>query len=64
MARGQSMTTDMHVDPNAVQPDLDLDQQDADIPEGAVRFQVEAQDIADCLSAPSPQVMPMPPVCA
>ena len=50
------MTTDMHVDPASMQPSLDLDQTDADIPEGAVRFQVEAQDIADCLSAPSPQV--------
>ena len=46
----------MHVDPASMQPSLDLDQTDADIPEGAVRFQVEAQDIADCLSAPSPQV--------
>ena len=46
----------MHVDPASMQPSLDLDQTDGDIPEGAMRFQVEAQDIADCLSAPSPQV--------
>ena len=54
--RGQSMTTDMHVDPGSMQVAQDLDAPDADIPEGAMRFEVEAQDIADALSAPSPQV--------
>ena len=54
------MTTDKHVDPAAPLPDLaagDADSDDLDdVPEGAVRFELEPEAIADALAAPSLQV--------
>ena len=55
-ARGQSMMTDMHVDPAAAALDADLDNPAGDVPEGSMAFDVSAQDIADVLSAPSDNV--------
>lgn len=58
MTRGASMTTDKHVDPAApvtLATDEDANVQDA--PEGTVPFQLDPEDIADALAAPSLQVL-------
>ena len=53
------MTTDKHVDPAAPLPNLavDADSNLEDVPEGAVRFGLEPEAIADALAAPSLQVL-------
>ena len=58
MQRGASMTTSEHIDP-AIAPATLADMEDpdkADIPEGAVRFEVTAEQIADALAAESLEV--------
>ncbi len=60
MARGASMTTDKHVDPAApvqIAGDEDADLQD--VPEGNVSFELDPDEIADALAAPSLQVGPL-----
>jgi hypothetical protein len=57
MTRGASMTTDKHVDPTA--PVQLVEEEDADLqdaPEGTVPFELDPEDIADALAAPSLQV--------
>jgi hypothetical protein len=54
------MTTDKHVDPAAPLPKPAADDADSDleeVPEGAVRFELEPEAIADALAAPSLQVL-------
>ena len=55
---GASMTTDKHVDPAAAVPtgDEEEDSNLQDVPEGAVRFELEPADIEEALAAPSMQV--------
>lgn len=52
------MTTDKHVDPAAAVPvgDEELDGNLQDVPEGAVRFELDRTDIEEALAAPSMQV--------
>ena len=55
MARGASMATDMHV--SGTPPALDDDSDgDGDVPEGAVRFELGAEEIEAALKAPSLEV--------
>lgn len=55
--RGTSMSTGMHVDPGMVLDVDDLDEDDSgDVPPGAVRFSLEAEEIAEALAAPSTEV--------
>lgn len=56
--RGQSMSTGMHVDPAMVMEaaDLDEDPDAGDLPPGAARFAVDAEEIADALAAGSAEV--------
>ena len=58
LQRGASMTTDKHVDPAAAVPtgDEEEDSNLQDVPEGAVRFELEPADIEEALAAPSMQV--------
>jgi hypothetical protein len=57
MARGASMTTDKHVDPAAPVVVAEEEDSDAtDVPEGTVRFELDPDDIAEALAAPSLQV--------
>ncbi len=57
MARGASMTTDKHVDPAAPVPVAEEEDGDVtDVPEGTVRFELDPDEIADALAAPSLQV--------
>ena len=58
LQRGASMTTDKHVDPAAPVPAGDEveDSNLQDVPEGAVRFDLEPADIEEALAAPSMQV--------
>ncbi|CAL8466878.1 g6414 [Coccomyxa elongata] len=59
MTRGASMTTDKHVDPAA--PVVVADEEDSnltDVPEGTVRFELDPEEIAQELAAPSLQVDP------
>lgn len=58
MQRGASMTTDKHVDPTAAVPvgDGEEDANLTDVPEGAVRFELDPFEIEDALAAPSLQV--------
>ena len=58
LQRGSSMTTDKHVDPAAAVPtgDEEEDSNLQDVPEGAVRFELEPADIEEALAAPSMQV--------
>jgi len=55
LARGASMTTDKHVDPAAPPPapPAAVDEAEGDVPEGAVRFELEAAAIEEALVAPS-----------
>ena len=54
MQRGTSMSTGMHVDPAMVDSAaLADDEDDADVPPGAVRFPLEADEIADAIAADS-----------
>jgi hypothetical protein len=52
------MTTDKHVDPAAAAPTVDAEEDpDAvDIPEGAMRFELDASEIEDAIAAPSLEV--------
>ena len=52
------MTTDKHVDPAAAVPvgDEEEDGNLQDVPEGAVRFELDRADIEEALAAPSMQV--------
>lgn len=57
MTRGASMTTDKHVDPTAPVPVAEEEDSDlTDVPEGAVRFELDPEEIAEALAAPSLQV--------
>ena len=58
MQRGASLTTSEHIDP-AVAPAQVADLEDpdsADIPEGAVRFNVTAEEIAEAIAEESLEV--------
>ena len=59
MQRGASLTTSEHIDPASPPPQLaDMeDPEDADIPEGAVRFNVTAEDIASAIAEESLEVL-------
>ena len=59
LQRGASMTTDKHVDPAAAVPtgDGEEDSNLQDVPEGAVRFELDRGEIEEALAAPSMQVM-------
>ncbi len=61
MQRGASMTTDKHVDPAAAVPvgDEEEDSNLQDVPEGAVRFELDRGEIEEALAAPSMQVICM-----
>ena len=52
------MTTDKHVDPAAAVPrgDEEEDSNLQDVPEGAVRFELDRTEIEEALAAPSLQV--------
>ncbi len=52
------MTTDKHVDPAAAVPvgDGEEDSNLQDVPEGAVRFELDRAEIEEALAAPSMQV--------
>lgn len=55
------MTTDKHVDPAA--PVVVADEEDSnltDVPEGTVRFELDPEEIAQELAAPSLQVCEVP----
>ena len=59
--RGTSMSTGMHVDPGAVlSADDEFLDEDAggDVPPGAVRFAVDAEDIAQTIAAEGTEVSP------
>ena len=58
MQRGASLTTSEHIDPASPPAQLaEMEDPDsADIPEGAVRFNVTAEDIACALSEESLEV--------
>ena len=58
MQRGASLTTSEHIDPAAPPAQLaDMEDPDsADIPEGAVRFNVTAEDIASAIAEESLEV--------
>ncbi len=58
LARGASMTTDKHVDPAAPPPapPAAVDDAEGDVPESAVRFELEAAAIEEALVAPSLEV--------
>ena len=64
MQRGASLTTSEHIDPASPPAQLaDMEDPDsADIPEGAVRFNVTAEDIACALSEESLEVCCNPKV--
>ena len=61
MQRGTSLSTGMHVDPAMLLNDEDLDEEgdESDAPPGAVRFALEADEIADALAAESAGVGPL-----
>ena len=58
MQRGASLTTSEHIDPASPPAQLaDMEDPDsADIPEGAVRFNVTAEDIASAIAEESLEV--------
>lgn len=58
MQRGASMTTSEHIDPSIAPANLaDMEDSDqGDIPEGAVRFDISAEEIADAIAAESLEV--------
>ena len=60
MQRGASLTTSEHIDPASPPAQLaDMEDPDnADIPEGAVRFNVTAEDIAAAIAEESLEVPP------
>lgn len=60
MQRGASLTTSEHIDPASPPAQLaDMEDPDsADIPEGAVRFNVTAEDIASAIAEESLEVPP------
>lgn len=59
MQRGASLTTSEHIDPASPPAQLaDMEDPDsADIPEGAVRFNVTAEDIASAIAEESLEVL-------
>ena len=64
MQRGASLTTSEHIDPASPPAQL-ADMEDpgnADIPEGAVRFNVTAEDIASAIAEESLEVCQCAPV--
>lgn len=52
------MTTDKHVDPAAAVAAPATDDGEGDVPEGAVRFELDAAAIEEALAAPSLEVRP------
>ena len=52
------MTTDKHVDPAAPVAAPAADDGEGDVPEGAVRFELDAAAIEEALAAPSLEVRP------
>ena len=62
MQRGASLTTSEHIDPASPPAQLaDMEDPDnADIPEGAIRFNVTAEDIASALAEDSIEVLALP----
>ena len=59
MQRGASMTTDKHVDPAAAPSIIEAesqDSQDTDIPEGALRFNLTAEEIKEAMMEISHEV--------
>lgn len=50
------MTTDKHVDPAAAVAAPAADESEGDVPEGAVRFELDAAAIEEALAAPSLEV--------
>lgn len=58
MQRGASMTTSEHIDPSIAPANLDdmEDSDQGDIPEGVVRFDITAEEIADAIAAESLEV--------
>ncbi len=62
MQRGASLTTSEHIDPASPPAQLaDMEDPDnADIPEGAIRFNVTAEDIAAALAEDSIEVLACP----
>lgn len=59
MQRGASLTTSEHVDPTAV-PVVESSEEDeedpADVPEGAVRFELQPEDIAAAIAEASGEI--------
>ena len=64
MQRGASLTTSEHIDPASPPAQLaDMeDPNNADIPEGAIRFNVTAEDIASALAEDSIEVVALPAI--
>ena len=64
MQRGASLTTSEHIDPASPPAQLaDMEDPDnADIPEGAIRFNVTAEDIAAALAEDSIEVFACPAI--
>ena len=64
MQRGASLTTSEHIDPASPPAQLaDMEDPDnADIPEGAIRFNVTAEDIACALAEDSIEVLALPAI--
>ena len=63
MQRGASMTTDKHVDPAAAPSIIEEESQespDTDIPEGALRFNLTAEEIKDAMMEISHEVRLFP----
>ena len=59
MQRGASMTTDKHVDPSVAPQIIEEENQespDADIPEGALRFNLTADEIKEAMIEASTEV--------
>ncbi len=64
MQRGASMTTDKHVDPAVAPSIIEEESQeslDIDIPEGALRFNLSAEDIKEAMMEVSHEVCPHTP---
>lgn len=60
MARGASLTTDKHVDPAAAPKIIEeenVEIEDADVPEGAIRFDLSVGQIEEALAAASTEVI-------
>ncbi|KAK9810226.1 hypothetical protein WJX72_007002 [[Myrmecia] bisecta] len=63
--RGASLTTSQHIDPvmvDAPEAAMADDEADADMPEGAVRWDLSAQEIADAIAEESLEVEAMPDI--